>query len=494
MKEVKDINDKRKSLVLCFVIYIVVQAFLVINNYGSYTIDEFYSLGSANLSVHTTYNQAPYINGLVRLLSQVFGSSYYVFKMIPITAGFISYSCVMYLVCKLTQKTSTVWITSLAVTFNAFILLNHLNIRNYIFAEAAYMLSMVFLYKYSAENGKRGLSYLYLVLFLVPNVVYYRYTNDSSGGALLGLTLAILVIVFFQNYVDKIIRSRIFWIIAILVLGVVEIFVIAIKKPLIDYTSYSRLEKIHTVLTFYQTDKPIYVLFLVCADLAVAISVGYVIIKIFNGHFEDKKYVMLTAYTVIPMLAYLMFMFNNSMLRCFISYMGAGFVMLACFLDELRNKIIKGIIIVVLVINTAFTYYPFPQGIIEFWNDPLMRIEIYFRDYQEWLDEGKRAANNGYTIVPMMTLLDEEYYFGLDTTESLTMLDEQNQRIRTDDEIVSEFERLMDSGNRYVVMIDTLGRDALIRVGLYDTLKEKYSHTLYYDKWYDDGMSIFYIE
>jgi hypothetical protein len=123
-----------------------------------------------------------------------------------------------------------------------------------------------------------------------------------------------------------------------------------------------------------------------------------------------------------------------------------------------------------------------------------MRIEIYFRDYQEWLDEGKRAADNGYTIVPMMTLLDEEYYFGLDTTESLTMLDEQNQRIRTDDEIVSEFERLMDSGNRYVVMIDTLGRDALIRVGLYDTLKEKYSHTLYYDKWYDDGMSIFYIE
>jgi hypothetical protein len=490
----KKINNKKNTVIACFIIYILVNAILVICNYGAYSTDEFYSLGSANLAIKTTYNQAPYINALVRALSRIFGSSYYVFKMIPMTAGFVSYCCAIYLVIKITKKSSTVVITSLAITFNALVMFNHLYIRNYVFAEAAYMLSMVFLYKYSVQKDNKVARYGYLLLFVIPNGIYYYFTNDSSGDALLALTVVLLVVILLQNYMDKIFGNKIFCGFLLIILVVIESLVILLKKQMIDYTLYGILNDIHSVISFYQTDIFVFILYLMFAYLAVTASIAIVVVNIFKEHFENKKILLLTVYTIIPMMAYFMFMFNNSMLRCYISYMSAGFVIMAYAIDSLEKKIYEIAIVALLGVNTMFTYYPFPNGIIEFWHDPMIRSEVYIKDYQGWLDEAKEAADDGYAIVPMMTLLDEEYYFNLDTTESLTLLDEDNQTRFTDDEIVSAFERFMKSGDKYVVMVDTLGRDALIRVGLYDMLKEEYRYTIYYDKWYDDGMSIFYIE
>jgi hypothetical protein len=487
-------NERKKITFACFLVYIIVNAILVICNYDAYAIDEFYSLGSANLDITTTYQYAPYINATIRVISSLFGSNYYLFKLLPMSMGFVSYCCAMYLVDKISHKTSTVVIVSLAITFNAILLCSHMYIRHYVFAEAAYMLSMVFLYKYASEGSNKILKYIYLVLFALPNCLYNHYTADSSGEVLWYLTIAMFVIIALQRYWNKILYSKLFWGITVIVLGIVEFFTILMKKQMIDYTSNSRLEKIYTVISFYQTDSFVYIQFLAFAYLAVVISIVAVIVKQFKSGFKDKGIVFLTVYTTIPIMAYIMFMFNNNMLRCYVSYMIAGYIILAYFLDSIEKKSYKIVLAVVLVVNTIFSYYPFPKGLIEFWSEPMLCKEIYYIDYKEWLEEGRAAADNGYTIVPMMTLLGEEYYFDFDTTESLTMLDEQNQRIRTDDEIVSEFERLMDSGDKYVVMIDTLGRDALIRVGLYDTMKEKYSYTLYYDKWYDDGISIFYIE
>jgi hypothetical protein len=493
MKTLK-LNDKRNTLIACFIIYIIVNAILVICNYGAYSTDEFYSLGSANLAIETTYNQAPYINALVRGLSRTFGSSYYVFKMIPMTAGFVSYCCAMYLVIKLTKKPTTVVITSLAITFNALVMFNHLYIRNYVFAEAAYMLSMVFLYKYSAQKDNKVVRYGYLLLFVIPNGIYYYFTNDSSGGALLALTVAVLLVIVLQNYLDKIFRNKVFWVFTFLILGAIECLAILLKKQMIDYTSYGILDNIHSVISFYQTDIFVFVLYLMFAYLAVTVSIVIVIVNSFRLHFKNKEILLLTVYTIIPMIAYFMFMFNNSMLRCYASYVPAGFVIMAYVIDTSEKKIFKTVLVVLVGVNTIFTYYPFPNGIIEFWRDPMIRKEVYIRDYQDWIDEAKTAAEDGYTIVPMMTLLSEEYYFDFDTVESLTLLDEDNQTRFTDEEIVAEFDRLMNSGDKYAVLIDTLGRDALIRVGLYDVLKDKYQYTLYYDKWYDDGRSIIYIE
>jgi hypothetical protein len=240
----------------------------------------------------------------------------------------------------------------------------------------------------------------------------------------------------------------------------------------------------------------VFVIFLVTVYSAILIAVLGVMVSMFASKFENIKVTLLLIYTVLPMTAYVLFFFNNSLLRSYTPYMLAGYVILTYFIDKIDNKVWKNLILVVCILNVMFTYYPFPNGIIEFWNEPMIRNEVYIKDYQGWIDEAKDAEKNGYTIVPMMTLIGEEYYFGIDIdmNQSLTMLDEQNERIMTDEEIVSEFEKMMMSDGKYVVMVDTLGRDALIRVGLYDILKDEYRHTLYYDKWYDDGMSIFYIE
>lgn len=488
-------KDNRRTVLLgCFLLYIAVNVFFVISNYGAYSIDEFYSLGSANLSVSTMYNRASYINALIRLLSRLFGSSYYIFKMIPMAAGLLSYCCVMYLADKMCSKSGTFWIISLAFTFNGLILFNHLYIRHYVFAEAAYMLSMVFLYRYAAESKTNRIRFLYLAIFVIPNFLYYKFTNDSSGTALLAITLVVLIAVLVQNYLDKIFYNKYLWVIAIVLLGIMEAFVILLKKQMIDYASNATLNQIHALLSFYQTDIFVYVLFLIFANLAVVIAAGSIVIRLFRNRFEDKKMVFLVVYTILPMAAYFLFFFNNSLLRSYIPYMGAGFVILAYFIDSLNKAVWKRALVLLIAINAVFTFYPFPEGLAEFWHEPMIRKEVYIRDYQPWIDEAESAAEAGYTIIPMMTLIDEEYYFGLETGKSMTLLDEANITLFTDDELIQEFDELMNSGNKYVVMVDTLGRDALIRIGMFEELQEKYRHTLYDDKWYDAGLSIFYIE
>ena len=94
----------------------------------------------------------------------------------------------------------------------------------------------------------------------------------------------------------------------------------------------------------------------------------------------------------------------------------------------------------------------------------------------------------------MLTLTHEEHYFDIDAEISLTILDEDNNLIHEDDELESMLSQLMESGKKYVLIVDPLGKDALVRIGIYDYLKETYKHSLYDDRLYEEGLSIFYIE
>lgn len=487
-------NKKRLTLLGCFVVYAVVNIILLVNNYEAYSIDEFYSLGSANLSVNTTYGYAVYVNGLVRLLSQLCGNSYYIFKMIPLTAGFISYCCIMYIVSKQCYKMSTYWIVSLAVTFNGLILVTHLHIRHYVFAETAYMLGLVFLYKYADDKKCSKIRFVYLVLFVLSNFVYCKFTNDSSATSLMAVVTIVFILILLQDYLEKIFYNKFIWVIAIALLGIIEGSVILIKKQMINYERNPILNKIHGVISFYQEDKFIFVLFLIFAYLAVTIAIAGIVINLLKSRLADKKQVFLTVYIIVPVIAYFLLLFNNSMLRTYAIFMGAGYVLFAYFIDRLDNNIWKKVVICILAINAAFTFYPFPKGIVEFWRDPMMRKEIYIRDYGDWITEVKSAYMEGYTIIPLFTLMDEEYFFDLKVGKSLTLLDEQNNRRFTNEELMEEFETLMNSGDKYVVMADTLGCDTLIELGLFDVLKERYRYTLYDDKWYDVARCVFYIE
>ena len=161
---------RRNVLVICILFYIMINAFLLVKSYGVYLIDEFYSLGSADLGFQTIYRRSIYINFLVSLFSKLFGKSYYVFKMIPEIVGFISFGCTLYLLNKLCKKDSSILIGSVALSFNALVLFNHIYIRHYVFQELVYMVGMVLVYKYTTENRK--LRYIYLFIYFFIAIIY----------------------------------------------------------------------------------------------------------------------------------------------------------------------------------------------------------------------------------------------------------------------------------------------------------------------------------
>lgn len=487
----KFMENRKYVIALSVFIYVAVSAFFVIMSYGVYNVDEFYSLGSADLEFDTIYDRSVYMNGLVRLFSSLFGRSYYVFRMIPELIGAVSYGCALYLMSKLCKKNSSILIGSLAVTFNALILFNHIYVRHYAVQELVYMIGLFFVYKYVKSTNK--LKIAYLLIFVVIAKKYRIYTGDESGMALYAISLIMCIMAVLSKWLPKILYNKYIWIVAIIGWSILEEFVILLKKQMIHYSQDSILEWIHYVLSFYQTDMFTYFLFLLFVDLVVVIAIVTTFFRLVKVKFEDKQDLFLLVYICLPIIAYFSFFFNNNLLRTFIPYMTAGIVLLAYFLDGIAGK--KKIGLGVLVaLNTIFSFYPFPQGLVEFWSDPRVGEEIYSRDYQTWLDEARAAEQEGYEIIPMLTLTHEEHYFDIDAEISLTILDEDNNLIHEDDELESMLSQLMESGEKYVLIVDPLGKDALVRIGIYDYLKETYKHSLYDDRLYEEGLSIFYIE
>lgn len=488
----KEMMKKRESILgICIFLYVAVSAFFMVKSYGVYSIDEFYSLGSADLDFETAYNRTVYMNFLVRLFSKLFGQSFYVFKMIPEIMGGISFGCALYLMTKLCKKNSTILVGSVAITFNALILFNHIYIRHYVCQEMIYMIGMVLVYLYTESKSKFRIGFL--LINLVVSLIYHNNTGDESGYAMVAIAAVMCIMALICKVLPKILGSKIIWSVAFLGWGIVEVFVILLKKQMIDYTSNGTLKWIHYVLSFYQTDMFTFVLFLILVDLSVVIALLAILFKLAKNKFEDEQPLFLLVYTCLPIIAYFSFFFNNNLLRTFNPYITAGIVIFAIFYDGLKGKI-KGFLAMLVVVNLTFSYYPFPTGLVDFWSEPGVGEEIYTRNYNNIIDEAREAEQEGYEIVPMLTLTHQEHYFGLNPEISLTILDDNNKTIREDEEIVKILEELIASGEKYVLTADTLGRDVLVRIGWFEKLQDEYRHSLYDDSYSKAGLCVFYIE
>lgn len=68
--------------VVFFALYVLLLFFFMWRNAYCYSFDEYYSLGSADLSFHTQYRRSPYMNYLVRWVAMLAGKKYYAMKLI----------------------------------------------------------------------------------------------------------------------------------------------------------------------------------------------------------------------------------------------------------------------------------------------------------------------------------------------------------------------------------------------------------------------------
>jgi len=492
--------NKRVALIICFIIFIIANVILIIINIDSYAFDEFYHIGSANLSFDTDYKRAIYINYLVKLFSQVFGGSYYTIRLIPLIVGLISFVCLLFLVSKLCESTLCIYISAFIMTFHSLFMFNHIYIRLYVFQELSYMVGALFLYFYSVHKEKYRI--VYLILFELTMTLYAVFTNDSSAIAMLAIGITVGILIYFHKFKLK---YHILFPLSVICL----LIVFCIKNNYIYFKDNYIFDGIYDFLTFYiNKDIPVFLLFLLFAYTIPLWSI--LRFPGFNITSEKREQLYpLWLLAFLPLLAYAILFYDNNLLRTFTPYMGAGVIICCVYIDHIKQNRSKLLIVIFIILGNICLSYP-EINIKNFWGEPSIKDETYLKYYGDLLNDLRLAEEEGYQIVTVLGMIQEEKYFNITPTISLTKVGDNNRIIVSERKfrfnlnkillenskitIIGErkfrnnFDKILLENSRIAIVVDQLGTDRLIEYDYYDLLINQFKYVEY-----DGFMYIFFI-
>ena len=384
---------------LCILLHMCMLCMLVRTNYYSFSFDEFYSIGSINDSFDTEYSLSIYINYLVRLLGMIGGDSYYVVKLIPVVVGMASVITILYLIYYYTNKCYAMVLFTVIMSFNSYVLFNHIYIRFYVFEELIYSLLCFFMFWGSVK--KKRIFFLLAIISVLINIIY---TKDLLALAIARVAI-FSIICYVQrskilNWLKKYHRRLIYCILFIFLLKCVF------------YVEVNDIISLNNTIKRYCTEQPV---------LLISLLTGYTLPVIFSILYKPSKEKMnifiIWILTIVPIVAFILLFSHAYKMRAFVVFMPVGYLFVILVIKDMENLRLKIICAVIFLLSVLGSYFPqynsnmTYQDVKKMFLSPKIYKETYLRDYSNIYSKAIDLKKHNYLLITLFTMEQFDYFF-----------------------------------------------------------------------------------
>lgn len=445
-------------LILTAIVFLTTKVLMPIHFTGGY-IGEYYNtmagmhlFQSGELPVFydhgSQYTRGMLTSFFVGLYTAVFGQSIFVAKMVPATAGILSFF-LLFLISKRIFKHNIVLISMLLIyTFSPFILFNHFFIRFYSFYEVFLFLKIFLVLKiYDSIKQKKEKSFsIFLSLLILAEVVTYYGINDTGKYLSLVVTAVLLSYIFLttenvfkKKFLNILNLEKKFKLLILTITGTVFFFLLdGFRK--IDYLL--NVEPGHPADTdlgfpylFFEVHLIYTVFFLISAFSLILFS---------KKHIE--KIVALVGLTIF--FLFLISSPDMQLIRVMMFFLGFFFLTSFLFLDKVKtfSKTLFYISVIALLGLLPFTY---PE---DFLKHPYLPGESGYTEFSEAFDFLKNEKPNSTNIsiisgipsLPHFHGVEMSYFLNYERAERWWMDLDEEKIILGDIPIVYDIEEIKE--------------------------------------------------
>lgn len=465
--------SKKIMVFISIVIFLVYRVLFLINHKGYFSFDEFYHISTLNRDYVTSYDRAPYINGMVKMLCKVLWQSDFIVKLVPLILGAISFGCALYLLYNIYDNSYWILIISIILIFVPYIANNHFYIRMYVFLEAIFMLDSLLFYNAVKKRDDGGCAYIALAVLLTT--LYTIYTSDFSAKAILLIVATVSLYYFFYEDLISIFKKykivRIIGVIFLVCCLSIVAYLVAVKQHWIR-SSLLESELALKVLgmnleTFYHAESPVFLKFIFLRNFYVSIPFLFSAIYICKRKDNTKKILFIVS--ILPLLGYIILLYNSHLIRTYMAFFPIVCIVAYLSFDKIKlsNKQYWALLIGVLVLSL--------NGTRSFWNSPGIANETGASNVGGAMKIVNNYEKQDYEIVSLMTYKTQTAYFDLlDIDISLNREDLKEELRRKDNTltsfdasakadilIIDELEKIFASNKRRIIVADNIGLSLL---------------------------------
>ena len=215
--------------------------------------DELYHISSSNMEFDAVsrYSRAPQINWIIKALTQLFGKSYYTYKLIPFVLSSIAMAIMLYLTSKLTKHCVMLACVFSLMSGQCLLVIYHISVRFYVWNEAVIAILALLLYWMSQTTRRYQRLMLHVCYFFMASFTYFLHPSEESYLAILMTAVAAWIASIIGPtaliWLEK--RKLNVWllILSCIFVTLLEIYVIIIKKGIIATPNLAaRFEEIGT--------------------------------------------------------------------------------------------------------------------------------------------------------------------------------------------------------------------------------------------------------
>ncbi len=420
--------------------------------YGKYSFDEFYALGSLDLSFNTKYDRQLVINALVRLLSFLFGNNYYTGKFVAMIFGVISFYYCNKIVRYYTRRNSFSIYLMILFLLNVYILFNHFYVRFYIFEEMCFSaISYYSLKVYKEEKSKYYIALCFFVLILLFGI------KDSSRFVIIAITISTIIISYINK---KIIIPKQLYFILFIIMCVMSAIVILLKISIVD----------NKVIKSYASDTPVFFFFSVTTLLVYFISYGIYVLSININISKEKDIMPLSALSFGPIFIYEILFNKYRVLRTFTPYLPIILVFSIIVLHRMDMKKIRRLLLGVLLITQTISF----DGVTfnKQWSSPVIVEECKMYDYYAPSKKLRQYEKEGYKTAAAVAMVQQLKSLDFGRAVGIYMVGDNNKRINNANEIYIKINEVIN--NNTVVFVDNYCLEKLDSIDAWKSYLEEY--------------------
>lgn len=493
----RKVQFNRKAVAWGSLIFFVVwRAFLIVHYEGWYAFDEMYHISSSNEEFFylSQYTRAPYINNMIRLLSEVFGKSYYVYKLIPFLLSIVSVGVLLCVLYHLTTHTYSIIVFIFIICFHSVIIFNHLYIREYIWDEAVLSTLVLLLYLLSRAEALSGRIVLY-ILYICLSMSLMVMQQSSHWISLAVAVFGICAIVI-NGVLSKILPGlkkqqykMIIFISIIIIFLVSEVLLIALRSGVIELPFSSNV--INMIKKYEYQGYPYFTRNFYRGGIGLLIGVmayGYYLVRYVDDY--SNNIIGIYCLGVSPFIIYNMIWFDCFPMRIYASYLPVLVLVAVLGFDLFPNRIIYKC----LIAGFCMLMIIKPQSgmhLKEYIRVPYIYNETNFNNYGGLVEETQNAIEDGRRCICIWSNEHQEAAFEIDAEYTIALensINVANGYTRQDMDNLLRY--LKNKNESYVLMIGPHcdWKIGVLREGFLEELI-----TLYPYNKYDKNAYIFYI-
>lgn len=376
--------ESRYIYLFCFFLFMFWQILVIIHYQGWYAIDEPYHISSSNPAFHeaSLYDRAPYLNETIRLLTSLFGRSYYTYKLIPFVMSLISMAVILYILKQLTPHSFPALLATLLMGGHSILLFNHLYIRMYVWDEGTIAILAFLLYRFSRTRSVWLRLITHLLYFIVASFMVLFQPREQSSLSVLAVGIAAWIMYMIGYPLLTVLKKKGFLDRILIVIGIfiviIEAYILCIRSRIlpIPHIFPSNISSLLKPLT--AESSPDFTLYFLTWGILFTIGLlgyGYLLLK------RETKKEILGIYTLafLPFLTYNMLFFDAGPFRSYVSFLPMVVLFTVLWLDEFSSRKHYYLAAGIAVIATVLFSYRFTgnfNGILRFFITPNILVYL----------------------------------------------------------------------------------------------------------------------